>query len=47
MKKSTPNSHEIIKQNYIDGLWTEQMVRIALTKGIITQQQFDEIIASK
>ena len=40
-------NYELIKQNYIRGLWNEQMVRLAVTKGVITQEQCDEIIAAK
>lgn len=34
---------EIIKSNYEKGLWTKQMVRLAVRKGIITQEQYKEI----
>jgi len=34
---------DIIKKNYEKGLWTEQMVEIALKKGIITTEQCKKI----
>ena len=37
-------SFEMIKRNYDRGLWTEAMVRITVRKGIITEEQFKEII---
>jgi hypothetical protein len=36
-------SYELIKRNYELGLWSIQMVRLALEKGIITHEQFKEI----
>ena len=36
---------DIIKKNYEKGLWTEQMVEIALKKGIITAEQYEKIIS--
>lgn len=36
---------EKIKKWYKQGLWTEPMVQNALNKGIITQDQYAEIIA--
>jgi hypothetical protein len=36
-------SYELIKRNYELGLWSIQMVRMALEKRIITQEQFKEI----
>lgn len=38
-------SYELIKQNYERGLWTSEMVKVAVDKGIITQSQFDEIVS--
>ena len=35
---------EIIKRNYEKGLWTKQMVKIAVKKGVITSEQYEEII---
>jgi uncharacterized XkdX family phage protein len=34
---------EIIKSNYEKGLWTKQMVRLAVRKGVITPEQYKEI----
>jgi len=34
---------EIIKSNFDKGLWTAQMVAVAVTKNIITLEQFREI----
>lgn len=36
-------SFEMIKRNFDRGLWTEQMVRVAVRKGVITKAQFEEI----
>ena len=36
---------EKIKKWYKQGLWTKAMVQNALNKGIITQDQYAEIIA--
>lgn len=36
-----------IKKYYINGLWTELQVRLALKRGRITQEEFEEIINSK
>lgn len=38
---------ETIKKNYIKGLWTAALVKMAVKKGVITQAQCDEILASK
>ena len=35
---------EIIKKNYERGLWTKQMVAIAVKKGVITVEQYEEIV---
>ena len=37
-------SFEMIKRNYDRGLWTEAMVRMAVRKGVITAEQFMEIV---
>lgn len=34
---------EIIKKNYERGLWTKQMVAVAVKKGVITPDQYKEI----
>lgn len=36
---------EKIKKWYKQGLWSEQMVRNAVEKGVITEEQFAELIA--
>ena len=36
-------SFEIIKKNYDRGLWTKQMVKVAVVKGVITADQYKEI----
>ena len=40
-------SFEMIKQNYDRGLWTKQMVKVALDKGVITAAQYKEITGEK
>ena len=34
---------ELVKRNFDQGLWTEQMVRLAVKKGVISKDQFKEI----
>ena len=34
---------ETIKRNYERKLWTKQMVKMAVRKGIITKEQYTEI----
>lgn len=34
---------EIIKKNYERGLWSAAMVRVAVRKGVITEEQYEEI----
>ena len=36
-------TYELIKKNFDSGLWTVQMVRLAVRKGVITKEQFKEI----
>ena len=36
-------SFEIIKRNFDRGLWTKQMVAVAVKKGVITPEQYQEI----
>ena len=36
-------NYTMIKRNFDKGLWTEAMVRIAVRKGVITKEQFQEI----
>lgn len=40
-------SYEIIKVNYEKGLWNKLMVKKAVTKGVITEEQYEEIIGEK
>lgn len=35
---------EIIKRNFDKGLWSKAMVRIAVRKGIISAEQYKEIV---
>jgi len=34
---------KIIKSNYERGLWSKQMVAVAVRKGVITSEQYKEI----
>lgn len=36
-----------VKSNYLKGLWPAALVKMAVRKGIITQAECDEILASK
>ena len=36
-------SYERIKYFYDSGLWNKQMVRMAVRKGIISKEQYEEI----
>ena len=38
---------EIVKKNYEKGLWTKQLVRMAVRKGVITPEQYEEITGDK
>ena len=37
-------TYEKIKSNYEKGYWSASMVRMAVRKGVITQEQCDEIL---
>ena len=37
-------SYEIIKKNYEKPLWNKAMVRLAVKKGVITAEQYEEIV---
>lgn len=39
--------NEKIKKWYDQGLWTEEMVRQAVEKGVITQTECDEILSTE
>ena len=34
---------DLVKRNFDQGLWTAQMVRLAVRKGVITKEQSKEI----
>ena len=36
---------KMIKKNYDNGLWTKQMVKMAVKKSVITKEQYKEITA--
>lgn len=38
---------EIIKQNYERKLWSKAQVMVAVSKGVITQEQYKEITGEK
>lgn len=40
-------SFETIKRNYDQKLWTKTMVKMAVTKGLITKEQYAEIVGEK
>lgn len=40
-------NYETIKKNYLKGLWTAQLVKMAVKKGVITKEQCDEILSLK
>ena len=40
-------NYERIKYYYQAGLWNAQMVKMAVRKGVITQEQCDEILSLK
>ena len=37
-------TYQTIKHNYVRGLWNAAMVKMAVRKGIITQEQANEIL---
>jgi len=37
-------TYEMIKKNYERGLWSKQMVAVAVKKGIITKEQYEKIV---
>ena len=41
------SKYEMIKLFYIRGQWTENMVRNAVVKGYITEEECEEILSSK
>lgn len=39
-------NYELIKKNYDRGLWNERQVEIAKEKGIITEEEYQEIVGN-
>lgn len=35
---------DMIKRNYDRGLWNKQMVALAVKKGVITKEEYQEIV---
>jgi len=33
-------TYEMIKKNYDRGLWNKNMVKVAVTKGVITEEEY-------
>ena len=40
-------NYELIKKNFDRGLWNKKQVEIAKNKGVITQEQYKEIVSKK
>lgn len=40
-------NYKIIKSNFDKGLWTKEMVEVAVRKGIITKSQYTQIIGDE
>lgn len=40
-------SFERVKYNYDAGLWSKPMVRMAVRKGVITKEQYKEIVGEE
>ena len=40
-------SYDMIRRNYLRGLWSQQMVLTAVRKGVITEAQAEAIFAEK
>ena len=36
-------NYKMIKKNYDKGLWSKQMVKVAVKKGVITKEEYKEI----
>lgn len=36
-------NYELIKKNYERGLWSRAMVKMAVRKGVISREQYEEI----
>lgn len=37
-------NYDMIKRNYDRGLWNKQMVTLAVKKGVITKEEYQEIV---
>ncbi len=37
-------NYDMIKRNYDRGLWNKQMVALAVKKGVITKEEYQEIV---
>ena len=40
-------SYERVKYYYEAGLWSKPMVKMSVRKGIITKEQYEEIVGEK
>lgn len=40
-------NYEKVKDNYLKGFWSAAMVQMAVRKGVITKEEYEEILASK
>ena len=40
-------NYDVIKKHYDKGLWSKQMVKVAVKKGIITSEQYKEITGER
>ena len=38
---------KMIKRNYDKGLWSKQMVKVAVKKGVITKEEYKEITSEE
>ena len=37
-------NYDMIKRNYDRGLWNKQLVALAVKKGVITKEEYQEIV---
>ena len=40
-------NYKMIKKNYEKGLWSIQMVKVAVKKGVITKEEYKEITSEE
>ena len=40
-------NYNMIKKNYDKGLWSKQMVKLAVKKGVITKEEYEVITNEK